>query len=1086
MSVIKKQLITGGDDPLLPHLLSAMQKANTIEIAVAFIKVTGLKLIFDVLEDALQTPNNTPPAIRIITTDYLNVTDPQALRMLMLLQERGADIRVFQAKGQSFHMKAYILLEMSGADNPLENVEGEIFIGSSNLSKAALTDGLEWNYRIIADGEEGTTAQVDEFRQNFKTLFNHKKSIPLNHDWIGQYELQRKVVPITVAEPGADEREPPPLPNPVQNTALDKLHETRVLGYRRGLVVMATGLGKTWLAAFDADQLGAKRILFVAHREEILLQAEKTFVRIMPHMRIGHYRNNAKDSQVDILCASIQTLGKETHLEKFSSRNFDYIVVDEFHHAAAPTYTRLLKHFTPKFLLGLTATPDRSDRSDILSLCDDNLVFEYNLFNGIHSKLLAPFHYYGIFDESVDYQEIPWRTNQFDPKLLSNKLATLGRAKHALKVWKEKALKCTLAFCVSRKHADFMAEKFRGWGVKAEAIHGQSSVSRTQGLERLASGELDIIFSVDLFNEGVDLPTIDTVMMLRPTESKILFLQQLGRGLRRCEGKAHLVVLDFIANHRGFLNKPQSLFGIDSTHNALSKFAGQVKSGTLELPAGCFVNYPLQFIEFLEQLGSTGPEDDYYRLAASLNHRPTIVEFYRAGYSIAKVREQYGSWFGFLSYLATIPQNEIDSAGRHKALLLELEKMTFTKCFKLVLLEAWLELDGLSQAITTKALAEKSFEVLSRRPQLMHEIPAQFHEAEIDLWEGYWEQNAINPWLETTPQKSAFFELNDHVFTPTFAVRPEDSLTLEAQIKELVDYRFSKYGVNAAPQPIQAPADALVPVTQLPYFPNIKIACGHFKEGNAEAEEYRAVPDRLCHLDSSRYFIAQASGHSMNGGKSPVRDGDYLVLERITPTSAGSLQNQTIALERVNESGDGEYLLRRVKKQSDGQYVLLATNPDYDDLVADDGIRTFARLHSVVSELEMSVGVSFMREDIPRLFNAEFNPGKWNSGYVSIPQAKALVLLVTINKQGKAAEHKYHDYFDENGRFHWQSQNATTPGVKKGKEIIHHEKMGLSVYLFVREHKLAAGKAAPFVNKGQLEYLSHEGEKPMNVLWKLL
>ncbi len=315
--------------------------------------------------------------------------------------------------------------------------------------------------------------------------------------------------------------------------------------------------------------------------------------------------------------------------------HFDYVVIDEFHHAAAPTYRRLLQHLRPRFLLGLTATPERTDQSDILSLCDDNLVYSRHLFDGIELGLLCPFHYFGIYDETVDYREIPWRNGRFDPQALSNKLATQGRARHALRHWREQGRQRTLAFCVSRKHADFMAERFRREGIRAEAVYRGSTLERSAALEQLEQGSLQVIFSVDLFNEGVDLPAIDTVMMLRPTESKVLFLQQLGRGLRLHPDKERLVVLDFIGNHQGFLNKPQALFEVGSSYRQLAEFGRRARDGELALPPGCFANYDLAIIEFLIRLQGKGPATDYQALRDSLSRRPTLAEFYRSGSSLA-------------------------------------------------------------------------------------------------------------------------------------------------------------------------------------------------------------------------------------------------------------------------------------------------------------------------------------------------------------------------------------------------------------------------------------------------------------------
>lgn len=542
-SARRRKLVTGGDDPFLPHLSKAISGATDIGIAVSFVKTTGLRLLMPDLETALQGRQESGRAVarlRFLTSDYLGITDPEALRILCLLQQHGADVRVFVTDNDSFHLKAYIFTQRE----PDGSARGTAFVGSSNISGQALQDALEWNYRVVYPGDDGFL----EAQRRFDELFAHHRCVPLTDAWIEAYERRRRPPPVAIA-PGSDELEPPPQPTPVQMDALEALAATREEGFRRGLVVLATGLGKTWLAAFDAARMGARRVLFVAHREEILIQAAETFLRIRKGMRVGFYTGKARDGEVDVLCASVQTLARAAHLEKFSPQHFDYVVVDEFHHASAATYRNLLAHFAPSFLLGLTATPERTDQSDILSFCDDNLVFTCGLFDGIGQELLAPFHYYGIWDEEVDYREIPWRNGKFDPEQLSNKLATLARARHALKEWRERAQRRTIAFCVSIRHADFMAEQFRRAGVEAAAVYSGSALGRAEALTRLREAQLQVIFSVDLFNEGVDLPSVDTVMMLRPTESKILFLQQLGRGLRRSDSKSHLVVLDFIGNH---------------------------------------------------------------------------------------------------------------------------------------------------------------------------------------------------------------------------------------------------------------------------------------------------------------------------------------------------------------------------------------------------------------------------------------------------------------------------------------------------------------------------------------------------------
>ena len=1104
----EQHLITGGDDHFLPHLLEAINHATEIELAVAFIRKTGLNLIFDALAEAVATnaERPTPRArLRIITTDYLDVTDPAALRSLLLLQERGAEVKVYEAGNKSFHRKAYIFVRSSNDGQ----VAGSAFVGSSNISQSALTTGLEWNYRIDCDGiaDDGGGSRLEELRRRFNELFDAPQARSLDADWIERYARRRKPTAQPVV-PGADETEDVPEPTEVQVSALEALARTREEGYRRGLVVMATGLGKTWLAAFDSRSINAKRILFVAHRQEILMQAEAAFLRVHPDMRVGHYNGDVKDESADALFASVQTLGREKHLERFPVDHFDYVVVDEFHHAAASTYRRLLQYFRPRFLLGLTATPERTDQSDILSLCDDNLVFGYSLFDGVNNRHLAPFHYYGVYDESVDYREIPWRSSKFDPELLSNKLATLSRARHVERQWRERGQSRTLAFCVSVRHAEFMAAKFNEWGIRSAAVHGGSTVRRNEGLALLESGRLQVVFSVELFNEGVDLPAIDTVMMLRPTESKIMFLQQLGRGLRLHETKEYLVVLDFIGNHQGFFNKPQALFQVGGTSRELAAFARAVESGTLNLPAGCFVNYDLALIEFLKHLDDNGPASEYEALKASLNRRPTLTEIYHAGVSLTNLRKQYGSWWNLVSEFGDLEEDEGSCLAEHADFFREVETTAMTKCFKMVVLESLLESEGFFKPLSLKALAGQALEVFKRRRKLTGDVIASLRkldQVDPQAWLKYWKSNPINAWIGGNKKKAGkvWFEIENDHFVPAFQIAEAQREAFAAMLQELVDYRFSQYEPRLDPESDAGEgADNVVSVpfgvTELPFFPNIRIACGHFKTGYADAEEFRNISGAYGKLDPARHFIARASGESMNGGPNPIHDGDHLLLERVTPTSAGGLTGSVVAIERLDEAGDGQYLLRQVRKDPDGSYRFHATNPDYDDIVQppldsadpethEEPLRPFARLRSVIDPLEMMLGESVMREDIPGLFGEGFNPGKWNVGHVVLNEKKAHILLVTINKQGKAKEHQYMDRFIDEETFHWQSQNSVSPDSKRGGEIVSHRNLGISVHLFVRDKRTTkAGKGAPFTYFGLVDYLSHEGSKPMSVKWRLV
>ena len=1087
-----KHLTVGGDDPFLPSLLAAINHATDISIAAAFVRMTGLRLLQDALVDALQRR----AALRILTGDYLDITEPKALRYLMLLQELGAEVRVFESGGiHSFHMKTYLFLR---SEHEVA-VEGCAFVGSSNITRAALADGLEWNLRVDRAEDEQRFAHL---MAEYDALFDDRRCVPLSHQWIDAYVCrQRATEPRQLSEPGGDEEEPPVYPNAIQQAALTALAQSRAEGYRRGLVVMATGLGKTWLAAFDAEQMAAKRVLFVAHREEILDQAEATFVRIRADARVGRYDGSRQDLVVDMLFASVQTLGKAQHLERFAPDTFDYIVVDEFHHAAARTYQRLLGYFRPRFLLGLTATPDRTDQSDILALCDDNLVFSRDLFDGITAELLCPFHYYGIADV-VDYQAIKWRNGKFDPEELVNQLATQARARHNFLQWQARRQRRTLAFCMSRKHADFMADYFERQDVRAVSVHSDSAVRRNEALTQLASGQLDVIFSVDLFNEGVDLPAIDTVLMLRPTESKIVFLQQLGRGLRNSHGtgKEQLVVLDFIGNHISFFRKPEALFKIGVTNNARREFIQQARDNALSLPKGCFVNYDLQAIDMMARLTQTridNQETLYRGLRDTMGRRPSLAEFYRAGGAVETVRSNYGDWYALVQSEGDLTEAEQACVAAQGAFLRELQTTSLTKSFKLVLLEALLELDGFQHAPATRGLAEQSFAVLQRRRSLLAELPEQFagvgalDAQALERWHQYWLRNPINAWIGGNKSGGTVsFLLQDGCFHLQSPVAPElrDSLTMLVQ--EVIGYRFLQYEARLAGK--AGDAAELVPLVgeqrqEVPYFPDLRIACGHFRTSAHESEriEHRTLPDSFGKLDPARHFIARARGRSMDGGKNPIRDGDYLLLELITPDSAGSNDGKIVAIERQDVAGDDQYLLRRVKKTGDGSYQLIAQNPDYAPMAVNEEMATFARLKGVIDPLDLHLHRSFMREDIPALFGLEFNPGLWNSGHVCPKNHRDQFLLVTLNKQGKAAMHQYHDYFIDSQRFHWQSQNNTDARSAKGRAIVDHAAQGSRVHLFARKHKLENGKGAPFIYCGTLSFVTYQGEKPMGVEWRL-
>ncbi|TDE33729.1 DUF3427 domain-containing protein [Antarcticimicrobium sediminis] len=647
------RLTTGGNDPLLPLLTEQLDQAQSVDLAVAFAMDSGVALLEPWLRELLERGGR----LRVVVGDYLDTTDPTALARLYDLD--GAELYVFETSGLSFHPKAWLFRAA--------NQRGAAIVGSSNLSQSALRDGVEWNLH--------SEDAADQVAAAFEELLQSPQVQPLTPEWIDVYAKRRRSRPLpeftaqVVAEEG-----PPPDPHPIQREALDALEGSRQNGQRAGLVVLATGLGKTWLAAFDTIETKAQRILFVAHREEILTQAMAAFRRIRPEATLGRYTGTEKSADADILFASIQTLGRIGHLRQFTPDHFDYIIVDEFHHAAARTYQALIRHFTPRFLLGLTATPDRSDGADLLGLCGENLVYSCDLFRGIDEGHLSPFHYFGVPDD-VDYAQIPWRSGQFDPTALETVLATQARARNALEQYRDKAQGPAIGFCCSMRHADFMAELFNAEGIRAVSVHsGPGSAPRASSLAALGKGEIDILFAVDMFNEGVDVPEIGTVLMLRPTESAIVWLQQLGRGLRRVEGKV-LKVIDYIGNHRSFLTKVATLLQSGSGDRSISSRLEALDNGTFQMPAGCKITYDLEVIETLRALlrpheGAAEIEAFYRDFRERTGTRPTAAELYRNSFDPRA--SGHGSWFAFVRDMGDdLPERPFATHGR---LLSDIEK----------------------------------------------------------------------------------------------------------------------------------------------------------------------------------------------------------------------------------------------------------------------------------------------------------------------------------------------------------------------------------------------------------------------------
>lgn len=719
----RSSLVRGGTDRHRPDELRSVlrdefDRAVRVDIAVAFTTEGGVDILADRLRSLLARDGTR---LRFLTGDYLGGTEPEALeRLLEISSDENTVLRVFEARDTSFHPKAYIFHYADGT--------GAAWVGSSNLSRVALTSGIEWNYGLHAVRDPEGFRDV---RDSFEQLFRDDRTVELTEPWIESYKRRRTrpIVALATAEPPEppDPPDPPFEPHEVQQEALLALEQTREAGNEAGLVVLATGLGKTWLSAFDANRPEFRRVLFVAHREEILEQARKTFRRMRPEAALGFFSGRERARDADIVFASILTIGRREHLSKFAPDAFDYIVVDEFHHAAATSYRKLIDHFKPKFLLGLTATPERTDGGDLLALCGENLVYRCDVFDGIARDLLCPFHYFGVPD-IVDYSQIPWRSARFDEEALTTAVATEARARNAFEQWQVRKGERTLAFCVSQRHADFMKRYFESEGVRVAAVHsGAASDPRERSLAALRDGEIDVLFAVDMFNEGLDVPEIDTVLMLRPTESRIIWLQQFGRGLRRADGKPFVTVIDYIGNHRVFLMKPRALLGV-STDAEVREAVDRVASFTFELPPGCEITYELEAIDILKQLtgGHSNPVEalsDYYAEFVEIHGvRPRAVQAFHDGFNPRAARRQFGSWLGFVKSQGGLSGEEVAAFEAAQEFFDHLEKTPMEKSYKMLVMEAMLACDAFPGGISIENLADGFAKAARRSAELREDV----------------------------------------------------------------------------------------------------------------------------------------------------------------------------------------------------------------------------------------------------------------------------------------------------------------------------------------------------------------------------
>jgi superfamily II DNA or RNA helicase/HKD family nuclease len=579
-------LVNARQEPRLAEaLVRELETADRVDLLIAFIRFAGIRILIDPLRRLTQ--RGVP--LRVITTTYLGSTERRALDEL---RDLGAEVKVsYDTRSTRLHAKAWLLHRDSGYSTA--------FIGSSNLSRAALLDGLEWNVRLA---QAHAPTVIEKVAATFEAYWADPEFEPYGDDDGGRFDAAIAAERtgdydgrLTITS-GLEVR-----PWPYQREILEALEVERRRHDRwRNLVVAPTGTGKTVVAALDYRRLaeqhdelsGRPPLLFVAHRKELLEQSLRTFREVLQDGSFGELLvGGHRPAEWRHVFASIQSL-TAAGVGQLGPRRFDVVVIDEFHHAEATTYRRLLDHLEPRVLVGMTATPERTDGLDIKRWFDGRFAFEMRLWDALDQRLLSPFQYFGIAD-ATDLSQVTWRRGGYVTSELSNvytgddaRVAKVLRTVRDL-VADPTAMRA-LGFCVSVEHAVYMARRFGEAGIAAAAITGESAAAeRDTALLRLKAGELQVLFTVDLFNEGVDVPEIDTVLFLRPTESATVFLQQLGRGLRKSRDKACLTVLDFVGNqHREFR--------FDLRFRALTgrsrrQLEHDIDAGFPYLPAGCHI-----------------------------------------------------------------------------------------------------------------------------------------------------------------------------------------------------------------------------------------------------------------------------------------------------------------------------------------------------------------------------------------------------------------------------------------------------------------------------------------------------------------
>ncbi len=639
---------------VLSSIIAELNSCEEFWFSVAFLTNHGLQSLINTFQDL---KNNNIKG-KILVSQYLNFTQPEALKRLLKLE--NIELRI--NTNDNFHSKGYLFKQGDYYD---------LIVGSSNLTATALSTNKELNLKVSAKKESYIIQKaIEEFTADFEgsSLVNlefireYEKEYESTKKWKANYLFEHLLInPIPVSNVS---------PNLMQVEALANLKKIRSEGKNKALLISATGTGKTYLSAFDAKEFNPKRLLFVVHRANIAQAAMETFIRVFGIQKeMGFYSGAKRELDKDFVFSTIQTISKDSHLSNFEPSHFDYIIIDESHRAAADSYQKIFNHFKPKFLLGMTATPERTDGLDIFSLYDHNIAYEIRLQKALEIDILSPFHYFGVTDLTINGNEIEEKA---DFNLLTSDERVTRIIEQAQFYNCDDGKIRGLVFCSKVEEAKELSRQFNERGFKSICLIGESSEEqRSDAIDALESDDItdkiDYIFTVDIFNEGIDIPRVNQVIMLRPTQSAIIFVQQLGRGLRKAEGKEYLTVIDFIGNYSNNFLIPIALFG-DTSYNK-DNLRKLIAGGSNQIPGTSTINFDLiskqKIYAAIDQSNFSQKKDltkDYDLLKYKLGHIPMMMDFVEHGSRDPFLYVSYaGSYFQFVSKIEVSLENKLDA-----------------------------------------------------------------------------------------------------------------------------------------------------------------------------------------------------------------------------------------------------------------------------------------------------------------------------------------------------------------------------------------------------------------------------------------